>query len=95
MVVQRKKMEAPRRFEIRETLIKSQSRISYGFLYIASSSSSLNSVAPRRRFPAIAYVILTVVQERSLGCARDDDMGKGYHHKFESKDAWPRMISNW
>ena len=79
----------------KETLIQSQSRISYGFLYIASSSSSLNSVAPRRRFPAIAYVILTVVQERSLGCARDDGMGKGYHHKFESKDAWPRMISDW
>ena len=28
---------------IRETLIKSQNQISYGFLYIASSSSSLNS----------------------------------------------------
>ncbi len=29
--------------ESRETLIQSQSQISYGFLYIASSSSSLNS----------------------------------------------------
>ena len=28
---------------VKETLIKSQSRISHGFLYIASSSSSLNS----------------------------------------------------
>ena len=29
---------------LRETLIKSQSQISHGFLYIASSSSSLNSL---------------------------------------------------
>ena len=29
---------------LRETLIKSQSQISYGSLYIASSSSSLNSL---------------------------------------------------
>ena len=28
--------------------------------------------APRRRFPAGAYVILAAVQERSLGYARDD-----------------------
>ena len=32
--------------------------------------------ATRHRFPASAYVILTAVQERSLGCARDDDTGK-------------------
>ena len=46
--------------------------------------------APRRRFPASAYVILTAVQERSLGCARDDDMGMGYPKKFEfeCKDEW-------
>ena len=31
------------RARVKETLIKSQSRISHGFLYIASSSSSLNS----------------------------------------------------
>ena len=29
--------------DARETLIKSQNQISYGFLYIASSTSSLNS----------------------------------------------------
>ena len=38
-------------------------------------------VAPRRRFPVCAYVILTAVQERSLGCAFDDDMVKGYPQK--------------
>ena len=43
-------------------------------------------VAPRRRFPVCAYVILTAVQERSLGCVRGDDMGKEYHHKFERRD---------
>ena len=32
------------RARVKETLIKSQSRISHGFLYIASSSSSLNSL---------------------------------------------------
>ena len=36
---------------------------------------------PRRRSPASAYVILTAMQERSLGCARDDDTGKGYPKK--------------
>ena len=33
-----------------------------------------------------AYVILTAVQERSLGYARDDDTGKGYSQKLESRD---------
>ena len=33
----------PSMIKYKETLIKSQSRISHGFLYIASSSSSLNS----------------------------------------------------
>ena len=42
--------------------------------------------APRRRFPVNAYVILTAVQERSLGCARDDDTGNGYSQRFESRD---------
>ena len=41
--------------------------------------------APRRRFPAGANVTVTAVQERSLGCARDDDTGKGYRQKFESR----------
>ena len=36
--------------------------------------------APRRRFPAGAYVTLTAVQERSLGCARDDDGAKRYQN---------------
>ena len=42
--------------------------------------------ALRRCFPASAYVILTAVQERSLGCASDDDTGKGYPQRFESRD---------
>ena len=33
-------------------------------------------------------MILTAVQERSLGCARDDDTGKGYPKRFESRDEW-------
>ena len=37
-------------------------------------------VAPRRHFPASAYVILTAVQERSLGCARDDNVAKRYQN---------------
>ena len=41
--------------------------------------------APRRRFPASANVTVTAVQERSLGYARDDDTGKGYRQKFESR----------
>ena len=41
--------------------------------------------ALRRRFPASANVIVTAVHERSLGCARDDDTGKGYRQKFESR----------
>ena len=46
-------------------------------------------VAPNRRFPASAYMILTAVQERSLGCASDDDTGKGYPpQKFENRDEW-------
>ena len=36
--------------------------------------------APRRRFPASAYVILTAVQERSLGYARDDNAAKRYQN---------------
>ena len=44
--------------------------------------------APRRRFPASANVTVTAVQERSLGCARDDDTGKGYPPKFENRDEW-------
>ena len=36
--------------------------------------------APRRRFSARAYVILTAVQERSLGCARDDNAAKRYQN---------------
>ena len=43
-------------------------------------------VAPRRRFPVRAYAILSAVQKRSLGCARGNDTGKGYHHQFESRD---------
>ncbi len=45
-------------------------------------------VAPNRRFPASAYVILTAVQERSLGNASDDDTGKGYPPNFENRDEW-------
>ena len=41
--------------------------------------------APRRRFPASANVTVTAVQERFLGCARDDDTGKGYRQKFENR----------
>ena len=44
--------------------------------------------APRRRFPVRAYAILSAVQERSLGYARDDDTGKGYPPRFESRDEW-------
>ena len=36
--------------------------------------------ASRRRFPAGAYVIVTAVQERSLGCAFDDDGAKCYQN---------------
>ena len=42
--------------------------------------------APRRRFPAGANVTVTAVQERSLGNASDDDTGKGYPQRFESRD---------
>ena len=41
--------------------------------------------APRRRFPAGANVTVTAVQERFLGYARDDDTGKEYRQKFESR----------
>ena len=41
--------------------------------------------APRRRFPASANVTVTAVQERFLGCARDDDTEKGYRQKFENR----------
>ena len=44
--------------------------------------------APRRRFPVSANVTVTAVQERSLGCAFDDDAGKGYPKKFEGRDEW-------
>ena len=44
--------------------------------------------APRRRFPASANVTVTAVQERSLGCARDDDTGNG-KSKFENEDEEP------
>ena len=44
--------------------------------------------APRRRFPAGANVTVTAVQERSLGCARDDDTGNG-ESKFENEDEKP------
>ena len=33
-------------------------------------------------------MILTAVQERSLGCAFDDDTGKGYSKKFEGRNEW-------
>ena len=49
--------------------------------------------APRRRFPAGANVTVTVVQERSLGCARDDDTGNG-DSKFENEDEKPRVSGN-
>ena len=54
--------------------------------------------ASRRRFPASANVIVTAVQERSLGCAFDDDGAKCYqnfavlpydyapHHPFEPSE---------
>ena len=37
-----------------------------------------------------AYVILTAVQERSLGYARDDDTGNG-ESKFENEDEKPQV----
>ena len=46
--------------------------------------------APRRRFPTGANVTVTAVQERSLGCARDDDTGNG-ESKFENEDEKPRV----
>ena len=49
--------------------------------------------APRRRFPAGANVTVTAVQERSLGCARDDDTGNG-ESKFENEDEKPRVTGN-
>ena len=49
--------------------------------------------APRRRFPAGANVIVTAVQERSLGCARDDDTGNG-ESKFKNEDEKPRVTGN-
>ena len=49
--------------------------------------------APRRRFPAGANVTVTAVQERSLGCARDDDTGNG-KSKFENEDEKPRVTGN-
>ena len=49
--------------------------------------------APRRRFPASANVTVTAVQERSLGCARDDDTGNG-ESKFENEDEKPRVTGN-
>ena len=49
--------------------------------------------APRRRFPAGANVTVTAVQERSLGCAFDDDTGNG-ESKFENEDEKPRVTGN-
>ena len=49
--------------------------------------------APRRRFPASANVTVTAVQERSLGCAFDDDTGNG-ESKFENEDEKPRVTGN-
>ena len=46
--------------------------------------------APRRRFPAGANVTVTAVQERSLGCAFDDDTGNG-ESKFKNEDKKPRV----
>ena len=44
--------------------------------------------ASRRRFSGRANVTVTAVQERSLGCAFDDDAGKGYPKKFEGRNEW-------
>ena len=49
--------------------------------------------APRRRFPGSANVTVTAVQERSLGCAFDDDTGNG-ESKFENEDEKPRVTGN-
>ena len=49
--------------------------------------------APRRRFPASVNLIVTAVQERSLGYARDDDTGNG-ESKFENEDEKPRVTGN-
>ena len=49
--------------------------------------------APRHRFPASANVTVTAVQERSLGCARDDDTGNG-ESEFENEDEKPRVTGN-
>ena len=49
--------------------------------------------APRRRFPAGANVTVTAVQERSLGCAFDDDTGNG-ESKFENGDEKPQGTGN-
>ena len=49
--------------------------------------------APRRRFPASANVTVTAVQERSLGCARDDDTGNG-ESKFKNGDEESRVTGN-
>ena len=49
--------------------------------------------APRRRFPGSANVIVTAVQERALGCARDNDTGNG-ESKFENEDEKPRVTGN-
>ena len=49
--------------------------------------------APRHRFPASANVTVTAVQERFLGCARDDDTGNG-ESEFENEDEKPRVTGN-
>ena len=46
--------------------------------------------ASRRCFPGSANVTVTAVQERSLGCAFDDDTGNG-ESKFENEDEKPRV----
>ena len=38
--------------------------------------------------------LISVSLERSLGCAFDDDAGKGYPKKFEGRDEW-LVTSDW
>ncbi len=38
--------------------------------------------------------LISVSLERSLGCARGDDTGKGYPKKFEGRDEW-LVTSDW
>ena len=50
--------------------------------------------APRRHFPGSANVTVTAVQERSLGCAFDDDTTGNGESKFENEDEKPRVTGN-